>query len=77
MLYDNLALSLAILPCLIFYFTIITAPMTLFIVIRYWRAQRSLVHRSSFRFILAGLLALLEIGGWVTIIYFLVTQHSR
>src|SRR5437016_1028123 len=37
-LYDSIALSLAILPLLMAYFTILTAPMALYVAIRYWNA---------------------------------------
>src|SRR6267142_6972300 len=42
-LYDSIALSMAVYPMLIFYFTVITAPMTLFVAIRYWKSPPSLV----------------------------------
>jgi len=73
--YDNIALTLTIAPILIFYFTIITAPMALFIIIRYWNKPRSLVQSSRARFMVAGVLALLEIAGWATLIIVLATKH--
>lgn len=73
--YDSIALALALAPLIIFYFTIITAPMTLFIAIRYWNAPRSLVRRSRIRYVLAILIALLEIGGWAALFIALATQH--
>lgn len=63
-LYDSIALSLAVYPILIFYFTIITAPMTLFIAIRHWKSPLGLVRRSRFRFVIAIILASLQLGGW-------------
>src|SRR5450432_3376511 len=50
-LYDRIALSLAIYPILIFYFTLITAPMTLFVAIRYWKSPPSLVRPGKIRFV--------------------------
>jgi len=73
-LYDGIALSLAIVPMLIFYFTIITAPMALYLAIRYWNAPRSIVHRTKIRYIFAIILASLQIIGWAIGIYFLVTN---
>jgi hypothetical protein len=70
-LYDGIALSLAILPMLFFYFTLLTAPMALFVALRYWNAPRSIVHRTRVRFIFAILLATLQILGWATAAYFL------
>jgi len=71
-LYDSIALSLAILPLLIFYFTLITAPMTLVLASRFWDAPRSIVHRTKVRLIFAILIASLELVGWVVGIYLLV-----
>lgn len=72
-LYDSIALSLAVFPVLIFYFTIITAPMALYIAIRYWNAPRSIIHRTKIRYVLAILLASLQIIGWGVGGYFLIS----
>lgn len=71
-LYDSVALSLAILPLLLFYFTVVTAPMALYISFRYWNAPMSLLRRSKVRFVLAIVLSTLQIIGWGVGIYFLV-----
>ncbi len=63
-LYDGVALALAVLPLLIFYFTLITAPIALYVAIRYWNSPRSIVHRTKWRFIVAIIFATLEIAGW-------------
>lgn len=60
--YDELALSVAIYPILIFYLIPITAPIVLYLVIRYWNKIRPLVPRSRWRFVVAGLVATLELG---------------
>jgi hypothetical protein len=66
LVYDNLALSLAVAPVLFLWASILTAPAALFVVIRYWnRHPCSVVPRTRFRFILAALLALGQITGWV------------
>jgi len=77
-LYDSIALALAILPMLIFYFTLITAPMAIYIAIRYWNAPRSIVHRTKIRYVFAILIASLQIIGWGLGIYFItiaITKH--
>lgn len=74
--YDGIALALALVPMLIFYFTIITAPMTLFVAIRYWKAPRSIVRNSSFRFVLAIIIALLQLGAWAAI-FIAIFAHSN
>jgi len=62
--YDGIALALAIFPILFFYITIITAPMALFVAIRYWNSPQSIVRPHRIRTIIAILIALAEIGGW-------------
>lgn len=63
-LYDAIALATAVLPMLFFFVTCITAPLTLYIVVRYWKAPPSLLPRTRVRFVLAALIAVLQIGGW-------------
>ena len=63
-LYDSLALTLALVPLLLWPFTLITAPAALFIAIRYWRAPGSVVQRTKIRLILAMFVALAQIVGW-------------
>jgi hypothetical protein len=71
--YDSIALAVAILPLLIFYLTIISAPLALFLALRYWKAPRSIVHRTRIRLVLAITLATLQILGWGVAIYFIVS----
>ena len=56
--------SLAVLPMLVFYFTIITAPDSLFVALRYWNAPLSIVRRTRIRYVLALILATLQFVGW-------------
>ncbi len=79
-LYDNIALSLAIVPVLVIfgiYFTCFTAPMALYIAIRYWNAPRSIVHRTRLRYVLAIILASLQIVAWVVGIYFIIIHWNN
>lgn len=73
-LYDNVALSLAILPLLVFYFTVATAPMAIYVAIRHWKSPLSVVRRSRYRFVFALLLAVTQIGGWIALVVYLVSQ---
>ena len=75
-LYDGIALSLAIYPLLIFYFTLITAPMALFVAIRHWKSPPSLVRRGKIRFVVAIIFAVLQIAGWMILFVALATRHS-
>jgi hypothetical protein len=67
-LYDDLALSLAIVPMVTVYFTLLTAPIVLFLSIKYWKAPASIIPRSKFRFVLAVFIALLQMAGWIALI---------
>lgn len=71
-LYDGIALRLAVFPLLIFWFTIITAPMSLYMSLRYWNAPSSIVGRTRYRLVLAVILASLQIIAWSVGLYFLV-----
>jgi hypothetical protein len=79
-LYDSIALALTIYPLLVFYFTLLAAPLALFIAIRYWNAPGSIIRRTKARMIAAIVLALLELSGWAVGFYFIFTQskfHAR
>ena len=65
-LFDGTALAIALIPLLMWPFTLITAPVALGFVIYGWKKPGSLVRgRSRVRFVLAAVCAVLEIGGWV------------
>ncbi len=68
-LYDAIALALAVLPLLFFFVTCITAPLTLYVIVRYWKTPSSLLPRTRVRFVLAGLIALVQMGGWGIFVY--------
>jgi len=75
-LYDSIALALAIYPMLIFYFTIVTAPMALFVAIRYWKSPSSMLRRTRIRNVAAIIISLLQIAGWTIIFVIVSTRHS-
>lgn len=68
-LYDSLALRLALWPLLMVFATIITAPMAIYVSLRYWKAPTSILGRTKIRFILALVIALVELGGWTAFLY--------
>jgi len=76
-LYDSIALSLAVAPMIIFYFTLITAPMALFVAIRHWNSPSSLLRRTKMRFIAAIFISVLQIGGWTALFVFLARRHRH
>ena len=53
MLYDKIALALAVYPMLLFYLTFFTAPMAIFVAIRYWKAPASILPRTRIRSVIA------------------------
>jgi len=55
---------------------ILTAPMALFLVFRHWRSVRSVVPRSRLRLILAGLLAVVDIG-LLGILFWWISMTTR
>jgi len=69
--YDAVALALAIYPVLIFYLTFFTAPITLYLVLRYWRTPISVLRRNRWRFVAAGLVAGLQTLGWILLVTFI------
>lgn len=76
-LWDSIALATATLPLLIFYFTLFTAPLTLFLAIRYWKAPSSLIPRTRIRMYAALILSVLQITGWVWLFAYLYMTYRR
>jgi len=79
-LYDNIALALTVAPVatIVFWFmTIFTAPAALFVVLRYWRKPLSVTPRTRIRFVIAGVLALLEFVGVILLIGVIFMQVRR
>ena len=62
--YDKIALFVALISMLFIWPTLISAPIVLFMVIRYWNAPRSIIPRTKIRFILAFGIACLQIAAW-------------
>jgi hypothetical protein len=73
-LYDGIALRVALVPLLIFWFTCITAPVALYLSIRHYRTPSSIIPRTKVRYFAAGFLALFQIAGWVFGIFTYVTK---
>jgi hypothetical protein len=64
--YDSIALLLATLPILVWPFTIFTAPAAVFFAIYGWKKPKSITGGGWYvRAVLAILLGLLQIAGWV------------
>ncbi len=63
-LHDGVALTLSVAPLLFFFVTIITAPLAIFMSIRYWNKPGSILPRTKIRFVLAILFSLVQVAGW-------------
>ncbi|HEV2695951.1 MAG TPA: hypothetical protein VG347_23895 [Verrucomicrobiae bacterium] len=64
--HDRIAIALAVLPMLIFYFTIVSAPAALFYSIWHWKSPGSIVPNwRRLNLVIAIIIASLEITGWV------------
>lgn len=67
--WDSIALALALFPLIIWFLTLVTAPVALGICIWKWReGPASLVRQSRWRYALAAVLALLEIAFWIWLV---------
>lgn len=75
--YDSLALALATIPSLLIGMSIITAPLALGLVLFTYRRQTSITPRSKWRFLLAGVLAFLQIVGWIWLVVYGISQSLR
>ena len=73
-LYDNLALPLAVWPLLFFIIIPITAPAAIYVALRYWRAPGSLLPRTRIRFIVAILIAVMQLVGCAFFVAWMVSR---
>lgn len=71
-LHDSLALSVAVLPILFFPVTVVSAPIAIYIAIRHWKKTGSILPRTRIRFVLAIIIALAQIAGWVVLLFTVV-----
>ena len=60
--YDELALKLAVYPIIFVWPVIFTAPMAIYMTIRYWKKQKPVVPRNRWRFVAATAVASLELA---------------
>jgi hypothetical protein len=67
-LFDSIALALATLPSLFIYPALLTAPVVVYLSIRYWKKPSSIIPRGKWRFVVALLIALLELAFIVAVI---------
>lgn len=65
--HDGIALALALYPMLIFWVTPVSAPVALWFTVRAWRKPADGIPRSRARLYAAGILASLQIAGWLAL----------
>jgi hypothetical protein len=78
-LFDNVALFLVSAPLvtvIFWFFTILSAPLSLVFAVYYWSRQWNLLHRSRLHFSIAILLSVLVIAGWAFGIHYAVTTRK-
>lgn len=74
-MHDTMALHLAVFGLFIFYFSVIAAPCAMYIAVKHWRSPSSLVRNPSrWRFVLAIVLASLQMLGWIVLVGYLITR---
>lgn len=77
-LHDQMALTLALVPlCFLGAASVVTAPIAIFLAIRYWNEPKSyLVPRGRGRLIAALVLSLLTLAGWIAFGVFFFNRHT-
>ena len=63
--YDQIALMVAAVPLLVYFITLFTAPLAIYLIVRHWKTPGSIIPRTKVRFILAFILAGLQITAWI------------
>lgn len=65
--YDTIALLIATVSILIYWITIFTAPVVIYLTLKYWKAPSSIIARTKIRFVLAFVIAGLQIAVWIAV----------
>jgi hypothetical protein len=76
-LHDSIALSLSILPFIVWPVTIVTAPGTIIYSIVAWKKPSSLTPRTKVRFIIAIIISILTLVGWGALFFGLFAAIKR
>jgi hypothetical protein len=74
MLWDHLSVTVALLPLLFVWTSILGAPVALYLVLRYRNAPCSITGKSRLMFAAAAIFALLEMGGWAIVLILIFTK---
>jgi len=68
-LYDQVVLTLSFVSILFWFISFLTAPIILFLVVRYWNKPLSLTGRTKIRFVIAVLIALTQLVVWGVVFF--------
>jgi hypothetical protein len=71
-LYDSIALTVPLMSLVMWPVTVITGPGAIVYSIVKWRAPLSLVRRNRWRFVIAILIGLAEVAGWLLLIVYVL-----
>jgi hypothetical protein len=63
--YDTIALMVATVPLLFYFITLFTAPLAIYLTVRHWKSPLGIIPRTRMRFVVAFILAGLQIAGWI------------
>jgi len=74
--YDRIAMSLAIVGILFYAFSIVLAPIAIYVAIRHWNSPGSLLGVSKNRYVIAIIIASLELTGWLIFILAAIFSHK-
>jgi hypothetical protein len=76
-LWDRIALAVAVIPTLLIYVTLLTAPIAIYLSVRHWNSPGSLVGRSRWRFVVAIVVGTLQLLGMAAILVGIFFMFSR
>jgi hypothetical protein len=71
---ENNLLTASLLSILLWFVSFLTAPVILFLVVRYWNKPLSLTGRTKIRFVVAALVALAHLGVWGVVFFHLFSK---
>ena len=75
--YDNIALSLAGISIVIYFFSIFLAPAAIYVAIRHWNSPGSLLGSGKIRYVIAILLAIAVLVFWCFVIAELIYHPPK
>jgi hypothetical protein len=73
-MYDTMAMALAVGSAIVFTLSLLTAPIAIYLAIRAFRAPRSLVPRTMVRAWIGLIVGILELGGWIWLLVYVLMR---